>query len=99
MVLEGIEDDIDQPLLKELLTKIGVSNIEDIKLYIYSSKAPKSIGVARIAFASHLATKAAFRKIQRSRVLGNAVKLHLDPTGLCLLKIFSFLQENNFKNF
>lgn len=82
LVLESLDEDIDQQVLHELLTKIGVTNIEDIKVYTYSPKAPKSLGVARILFASHTATKVAFRKIQRSRILGGAVKLHLDPTGL-----------------
>ena len=82
LILEGLEDNVDQHVLHEVLTKIGLTSIEDFTVYNYSSKIPKSLGIAKVCFTSHSATKIAFRKLQRTRILGNALKLHLDPSGL-----------------
>ncbi|RWS29179.1 histone-lysine N-methyltransferase SETD1-like protein [Leptotrombidium deliense] len=74
----NLNDNINQKFLEDMVKKFGA--VEESQI-LYHPKTKKHLGLARITFVFTQGAKACVEKLNETSVMGNIIKVFLDPFG------------------
>ncbi|XP_076845195.1 histone-lysine N-methyltransferase SETD1B-A [Brachyhypopomus gauderio] len=91
-----LNDNIKDVFLADMCRKFG--EIQEVEV-LYNPKNKKHLGIAKVIFETVKGANAAVRSLQDTTVMGNTIRVELDPNGERRMRYFQLLVSGLFTSF